>query len=928
MGLTAAGEEGGFLPLVGEMAKRIRSADWSSTPLGRLADWPQPLRTLVALMLEAKQPMFLGWGEELTWLYNDAFTPILGQKHPAALGQPTRVLWAEAKAILDPLFDRVLSGEAVHAQGFTVPLDRRGVLEDAVFDFSYTPARGSHGQVCGLFGVCIEITERARAQQQLEQQALRQRRQFEQAPGFVIIMTGPQHVVEFVNDTHRRVFASADWIGKPIREAFPGLTGQGYFELLDKVYETGRSHNAERAEVRFQRTPSEPAASLYLSFIYAPILDDRGSVGGIFCDGFDVTAVVDSERVLQASGQRQHLLAELSEIVRQIDDPAEVSYASAALLGRALAVSRAGYGTIDKSRETILIERDWNAPGIKSLAGTLQFRDYGSYIDELGRGETVVISDAYTDPRTSGGGDALKAISAQALVNMPVTERGDLVALLYLNHAEARVWSADELALIREVAERTRSAVERRRAEEELRVLAASLERQVAERTAELASTQDALRHAQKMEAMGQLTGGLAHDFNNHLGVITMSLEVQERMLSLNRVEDARKSIDRSRRAAKAAAALTQRLLAFGRRQSLTPAATDVNRLVGGMGELIRRTVGPAIEVEVVGSVGVWTALIDRNQLENALLNLCLNARDAMPEGGRLTLETANKWMDERAARERDLTAGQYISICVTDTGTGMAPDVIERAFDPFFTTKPLGSGTGLGLSMVYGFARQSGGQVRIYSELGKGTTMCIYLPRHHGPEVATESPPPSAPAPLGRGQTVLGVDVEPDLREMIMERRSAGELMRAFAIVIGVLFAVLVLVAGVGAYWWHRNGQTVVASARTALSDGHRRGLAVDEAGCLAEALERYRGDRDGSMGEVVSRSLWLNGCLGSSRVAASFCEGVPPAREFLNLATWVTAACQQAGASGQGCQSLYQEVATYCSSPQRAAKAARPPT
>jgi hypothetical protein len=151
---------------------------------------------------------------------------------------------------------------------------------------------------------------------------------------------------------------------------------------------------------------------------------------------------------------------------------------------------------------------------------------------------------------------------------------------------------------------------------------------------------------------------------------------------------------------------------------------------------------------------------------------------------------------------------------------------------------------------------------------------------------------------------------------------------MRAFAIVIGVLFAVLVLVAGVGAYWWHRNGQTVVASARTALSDGHRRGLAVDEAGCLAEALERYRGDRDGSMGEVVSRSLWLNGCLGSSRVAASFCEGVPPAREFLNLAAWVTAACQQAGASGQGCQSLYQEVATYCSSPQRAAKAARPPT
>ena len=177
--------------------------------------------------------------------------------------------------------------------------------------------------------------------------------------------------------------------------------------------------------------------------------------------------------------------------------------------------------------------------------------------------------------------------------------------------------------------------------------------------------------------------------------------------------------------ASKRAAALTHRLLAFSRRQTLDPKPTDVNRLLSGMEDLVRRTVGPSIHVETVGASGLWPALIDPPQLENALLNLCINARDAMPDGGRITIETANRWIDERTGWERDLPPGQYLSLCVTDTGTGMPPEVVARAFDPFFTTKPAGQGTGLGLSMIYGFAQQSGGQVRIYSEVGQGTTMC-----------------------------------------------------------------------------------------------------------------------------------------------------------------------------------------------------------
>jgi CheY-like chemotaxis protein len=223
--------------------------------------------------------------------------------------------------------------------------------------------------------------------------------------------------------------------------------------------------------------------------------------------------------------------------------------------------------------------------------------------------------------------------------------------------------------------------------------------------------------------------------------------------------------------AVKRAAALTHRLLAFARRQTLDPKPTNVNRLLSGLEELVRRTVGPSIDVEVVGASGLWPTLVDANQLENAVLNLCVNARDAMPDGGRLTIEAANKWLDERAARKHDLPVGQYVSVCVTDTGTGMTPDVIAKAFDPFFTTKPIGEGTGLGLSMVYGFARQSGGQVRIYSELGQGTTMCLYLPRHAEDDSVDEEVEVSTSIDAtGGGEVVLVIDDDPTIRMLVGE--------------------------------------------------------------------------------------------------------------------------------------------------------------
>jgi PAS domain S-box-containing protein len=287
-----------------------------------------------------------------------------------------------------------------------------------------------------------------------------------------------------------------------------------------------------------------------------------------------------------------------------------------------------------------------------------------------------------------------------------------------------------------------------------------------------LQQTEEQLRQSQKMEAVGQLTGGIAHDFNNLLTAIDGSLELLQARLDQGRIKDLERFLITAQQASKRAAALTHRLLAFSRRQTLVPAPTNINRLVTGMEDMVRRTMGPAITVEVVTALGLWNTLVDPHQLENALLNLCLNAHDAMPDGGKLTMETNNKWLDGTESLKRELPAGQYVSLCVSDNGNGMTKEVIAHVFEPFFTTKPIGMGTGLGLSMVYGFALQSGGQAHVYSEVGQGTRVCLYLPRHLGLEadVTEKMPEAIAPPHVGQRETVLVVDDEPAIRMLVSE--------------------------------------------------------------------------------------------------------------------------------------------------------------
>ena len=755
----------GWKMSTGPMSAFVDAHDWSATPLGARDAWSPSLKLATDIILASAFPMALRWGTDFVLVYNDAYRPILGDKHPWALGRPAREAWSEVWDQIEPAHTAILQRRApsIFAEDVLLRIRRHGSdWDDARFTLGYSPVDDPTAPtgIGGVLVTAVEITDRIVAEAALRASEERQRHLLQQMPGFVAVLTGPDHVYEYVNDAFVTISGPRQFVGRSVRDVFPELVGQGFYELLDQVYSTGESFSARAMPIRLAGEDDDR----FIDLLYQPIRNARGSVTGIFVGGYDTT-----ERVRMQS--YRDALVRLTDRISDMTDPDTIAFAAAEMLGAMLKVSRVGYGTIDPEAETLHVRRDWNAPGSETLAGVLPLRQFGSFIDSLKRGEFVCINDVDLDQRTSAASAALKARSAGSFVNVPIIEQGQLVAVLYVNHAAAREWAPEELSFIREVASRTRGAVERCRNDAALRDLNATLQERIETALGEQAAMEEALRQSQKMEAVGQPTGGLAHDFNNLLAGISGSLELMQSRIQQGRLADVERYMAAAQGATRRAAALTHRLLAFSRRQTLDPKPTNVNRLVSGMQELIQRTVGPAIQMEVVGCSGLWAAFVDASQLENALLNLCINARDAMPNGGRITIETANKWLDERAARQHDMPQGQYLSLCVTDTGTGMSPEVIAHAFEPFFTTKPIGEGTGLGLSMIYGFAKQSGGQVRIYSEVGEGTTVCIYLPRHLG-EAAHEGDPgaSTALARSEKGATVLVVDDEPTVRMLVTE--------------------------------------------------------------------------------------------------------------------------------------------------------------
>lgn len=532
----------------------MNSLDWSQSPLGPPSTWPQSLRSVVGLMLGSKFPMFVAWGPELGFLYNDAYAVILGAKHPKAMGSRFEDIWKEIWSDVGPLARRALEGEATWLEDLPLVMNRKGFDEETWFTFSYSPVRDDDGEIAGMFCAVAETTEKVIAERRLADDATRHRRLFERAPGFITVLGGPEHRFEFVNEAYSKLFGDREFVGRTVREVFPELEGQGYFDWLDRVYATGERFVAQAAPALFHREPGAPPEQRFLHFIYEPVLGERGEVTGIFCEGYDVT----------------------------------------------------------------------------------------------------------------------EQIAAEA----------------------------------------------------ELRDLANTLEQRVADRTAELEEAQEALRQSQKLEAMGQLTGGVAHDFNNLLTPITGTLDLlQRRGVGDDREQ---RQIAGALASAERAKTLVQRLLAFARRQPLQAAGVDVGTLVRGISELVASTSGPKIAVEVDIEASAPAAFADANQLEMAVLNLAVNARDAMSEGGRLTIAAGGVKIGER--HRSGLPAGDYVRLAVSDTGVGMDEGTLARAIEPFFSTKGIGKGTGLGLSMVHGLALQLGGALTLQSRPGVGTTAELWL--------------------------------------------------------------------------------------------------------------------------------------------------------------------------------------------------------
>jgi signal transduction histidine kinase/ActR/RegA family two-component response regulator len=797
--------------LMNKVADLLNTVDFSKTPLGWPKEWDRSLKAVTALMFDSRFPMFVAWGNELTFLYNDAYAEILGNKHPAAFGAKFEDIWSEIWDNIFPLINKAMKGVATFSQDLPLIMNRAGYDERSWFTFSYSPVRDEHGDVRGMFCAVTETTERVMLQQrQAFHLALEEILRDIGDP--VAVMTAASEALGKaldiarvgygeIDEAEEHVIVERDWtdgriasvagkyrmndFGLPIIEELKA----GRVMCVDDVDQDARVGNMAAAfhaigsrtvlavplikEGRFQ-------AMLFLHhpFPHNWTPNDIALATEVAERTWSAVERAKSEAEKRRYTERLDFLDALGKVTSPLESADAILEATTRMLGEYLQVSSCAYADMDEDQDGFTIRGDWASPDSMHITGRYRLEDFGRFaVTELSAGRPLVINDnareiAQEEAKT------FQDIGIAATICMPLVKGDKLTALMAVHHKSPHHWTPYELALVQEVTDRSWAHIERVRSDAELLLSQAGLRRAnealeatVAERTGELMAAEESLRQAQKMEAVGQLTGGLAHDFNNLLAGILGSLEVMKARLAQGRLNDIDRYLAAAAGAAKRGASLTQRMLAFSRRQTLAPKPTNVNKLIDSMEELIRRSVGPAIAIEVVHASGAWPTLVDPGQLENALLNLCINGRDAMADGGTLKIETANRWINVRTAPQLGLASGQYLSVSVSDTGAGMTPETMARAFDPFFTTKPIGEGTGLGLSMVWGFAGQSGGTVRIYSEVGKGTVVSIYLPRFMGNVENEESVPADTMPATDSSQTVLLVDDEPLIRMVAAEQ-------------------------------------------------------------------------------------------------------------------------------------------------------------
>jgi PAS domain S-box-containing protein len=404
-------------------------------------------------------------------LYNDAFSASMGpEKHPAMLGARGREMWAEVWSLVGAQIEGVMAGQgAVYHEDQLVPIYRHGKLDEVYWTYSYSPIDHDNG-IGGVLVLCTETTAQVRRAHERQAQHERQQQLFEQAPGFIIVMRGPQHVVEFVNDAHRTVFNSHDWVGKPIRAAFPSIAGQGFFQQLDKVYATGETFQAHGAAVRYRRSTQSAEEERYLDFIYAPWIDADGRITGIFCEGFDVTDARHAQQRLRESEARFRFLYQLTEATKEAGDAESIMAITTRLLGQHLDVSVCAYADMEPDEDLFTIRGDWSASGSPSIVGTYSLASFGKKaVKNLRAGLPLITHDTLQELGPEDAALFLQ-LGLQATICLPLMKQGRLTALMAIHSARPRVWTREELALLSEVKERSWAHIQRVRSEAETRL--------------------------------------------------------------------------------------------------------------------------------------------------------------------------------------------------------------------------------------------------------------------------------------------------------------------------------------------------------------------------------------------------------------------------------------------------------------------------
>jgi len=693
-----------FLQGGGQLAHIIAAYDWRKTALGPIDGWPTWLKTTIGLILRSPVPIVTLWGTHGVMIYNDAYSGFAGGRHPALLGANVREGWVEVADFNDHVLRTGLAGQTLAYVDQELTLHRSGKPEQVWMNLDYSPILDEAGTPVGVMAIVVETTAKVAAERRLLEE--REQARASENTFRTLAQSMPNQVWTCDAD------GMVDWFN-------------------DQVYRyTGTHAPLDRDRWRQLVHP-----------------DDRDAAGSLWQAGLAAGQTYETEfRIRRADGAwRWHLVRALP-----ITD------------AQGVVLRWVGTNTdIQDQKSTTAMLRQQVAERTAERDRMWQYATDVMLVAEL-EGWITAINPAFTRLL---GWEASEVVGTSLYTLIHPDDLQASVAEMAALAGGARTFKFENRTLRKNGG----YAILSWTAAPDARYVHAVGRDMTAERAAaeEMRRTALALQQSQKMEAIGKLTGGVAHDFNNLLQVISGNLQLLSGDVAGN--ARAERRLGSALAGVGKGAKLASYLLAFGRRQALDPRVVRIGRFVAGMEDMLRRSLGEEIEVEMVISGGLWNTLIDTAQVENAVLNLCINARDAMDGAGKLTIEVGNAYLDDNyAAAHHEVQPGQYVMIAVSDTGSGMTQEVLEQAFDPFFSTKPEGKGSGLGLSMVYGFARQSGGHVKIYSEPGNGTTVKLYLLRSLEAEDAPQ--PLETRAVIGGSETILVAEDDEGVRATVVE--------------------------------------------------------------------------------------------------------------------------------------------------------------